>query len=480
VSIKNKTFKGILWVFFETFFVKFLYFIVLIFLARWLGPKEFGLIGMISVFIELGKVISESGMSNSLIRTNNIEEKDTSTVFYINLFMSLIAYSITYWIAPSISSFFDQPILVNVIRIYALIFFLLALTSTHLAILTREMKFDIITKISFPGIAIGACAGLYFGFNGFGIWSIVYMYLISELIKTILVWFFLHWRPKLIFSLKKFKYHFSFGYKLMLSSIISITYSNAYNILIGKYFSPQILGYYERSKQFSMYPSNTFTSILSRVTYPLLSSIKNDKNFLDQSYRKIIKTSFFLIAPIMLCLAAIAKPLFLLVLGEKWLPAVVIFQILCLAKMFYPIHAFNLNILKVHGRSDLFLKLEILKKIIVTFSILIAFKFGLLALVWSSVFTSSTTLLINMLYSGKLVNYSIKEQLYDLLVIFLQALIPALLIYLMVNTRFLFDFQLIKLILMTLIAIACYLGFGYANSKSSLHTILSFLKTRKL
>ena len=480
MSLRKKTFKGVVWVFVDTFLVKFLYFIALIFLARWLGPREFGLIGMIAVFIELGKVVSDSGMTNSLIRTKELTEEDNSTVFFINLFMSLLVYSIVYFIAPAVALFYDQKILVELIRIYGLIFILVGLSAIHLAIFTKEMKFAEITKICIPGIVIGVSVGLYLGYNDYGVWSIVWMYLISELIKTILLWIFSSWRPKLIFSLEKFKYHYTFGWKLMLSSIISIVFKNIYNLLIGKYYSATTLGYFERSKQFSEYPSTTFTSIISRVTYPLLSNIKDDKKRLEDTYKKLIRTSFFIIAPVMLCTASLAKPLFLLLLGEEWLPAVVIFQILCLAKMLYPIHAFNLNILKVFGRSDLFLKLEIIKKTIVSLSLVIAFQFGLLGLVWCSVFTSFVSLLINMYYSSKLINYPIQKQIKDIIPTLLQSLITALLMFYLVNLRILDNQLLSQLIIASIAGSIFYLGISYMNKKSSLHQVLLFIKTRNI
>jgi O-antigen/teichoic acid export membrane protein len=480
VSLKEKTIKGVFWVFVETFVVKFLYFVALIFLARWLGPKEFGLIGMIAVFIELGKVLSDSGMTSSLIRTKELTEEDKSTVFIINLFMSLFVYSIVYFIAPLVSVFFEQPILVELIRIYGLIFIFVGLSAIHLAILTKEMSFAKITKISIPGIIIGVSVGLYLGYNDYGVWSIVWMYLTSELIKTILLWVFSNWKPKLIFSKVKFKYHYTFGWKLMLSSIISIVFKNIYNLLIGKYYSASTLGYFERSKQLSEYPSITFTSIISRVAYPLLANIKDEKIRLENTYKKLIRTSFFIIAPVMLCTASLAQPLFLLLLGEKWLPAVAIFQILCLAKMLYPIHAFNLNILQVYGRSDLFLKLEVIKKIIVSFSIAFAFQFGIFGLVWCSVFTSFVSLFINMYFSSKLINYPMQKQFKDIIPTFFQSLMTALLMFYFVNLQIIENQLFSQLIIASIAGSIFYLGISYMNKKSALHLALLFIKTRNL
>ena len=478
MSLKEKTIKGVFWVFVETFVVKFLYFLALIFLARWLGPKEFGLIGMIAVFIELGKVLSDSGMTSSLIRTKELTEEDKSTVFIINLFMSLFVYSIVYFIAPLVSVFFEQPILVELIRIYGLIFIFVGLSAIHLAILTKEMNFAKITKISIPGIIIGVSVGLYLGYNDYGVWSIVWMYLTSELIKTILLWVFSNWKPKLIFSKVKFKYHYTFGWKLMLSSIISIVFKNIYNLLIGKYYSASTLGYFERSKQFSEYPSSTLTGVIDKVTFPMLSEVKNEPLRLESIYKKLIRVSFYFISPIMLGLAAIAKPLFSIILGEEWMPAVIFFQIICFGKMLYPIHAFNLNILKTFGRSDLFLKLELIKKIIVSFTILIAFQFGILGLVWSSVFTSFASLGVNMYYSSRLINYKVKSQISDLIPILFQSMITSLLMYYIINLN-IFEIQLpVHILLSTLVGLIFYFSISFFNKKSALHLALLYIKTR--
>lgn len=477
MSLKKKTFSGVIWSFADTFLVRALIFIAMILLARWLGPDEFGLVGMIAVFIAIGRTLTDSGMTNSLIRTKEPDKADYSTVFFVNLLMSLLVYGVIYFSAPFIAKFFDQPILTGVVRLYCLIFLLIALSAVQLAILTKEMNFNKITKLNFPSTVIGVSVGLYLGYNEYGVWSIVWMYLIIEGIRSILLWIFSNWKPEFIFSKSKFKFHYKFGYKLMLSSLLDTVFKNLYNILIGKFFSAQTLGYYERSKQFSEYPSSTLTGVLGRVTYPMLSEIQDDTTRLKIVYRKIIRISFFIIAPLMLGGAAIAKPLFLLVLGEEWLPAVFFFQILSLAMMLYPIHAFNLNILKVYGRSDLFLKLEIIKKSIILFTVIIAFQFGILGLVWNSVFTSFAALGINMYYSSRLINYTVTQQIKDLSLTFFIAIVTALLMYQIVNLL-----PETLLILQLIIASICgfifYSVINYLYKKSPLHQALWLIKTR--
>lgn len=477
MKLKKKALFGFFWVFADTFILKSLQFIALIFLARWIGPKEFGLIGMMAIFIELGRSLTDSGLSNSLIRTKAANNSDYSTVFFANLIMSLLVYIVVFTLAPYIAVFYNQPSLLELIRVYCLIFLFIALSAVQIAILAKKMEFGKITRLNFPAMCLGVMTGLYLGYHGHGIWSVIWMYLITEGLKSVLLWSYSNWRPQFIFSKSKFKHHFNFGYKLMLSELVSTIFKNIYNILIGKFFASQILGYYERSRQLGQYPSATLTGVMSKVTYPLLSEIQEDKELLEKTYIKLIRVSFFVIAPVMLCTAAIAKPLFLLLLGKEWLPAVIFFQILSLAMMLYPIHSFNLNILKVFGRSDLFLRLEIIKKVIAVITITIAFQYGVMGLVWSSVVTSFAALSVNMFYSSRLINYSILAQLKDLGLTFFIALLTAILMYYFAQT--LINIPLIlQLLLSYTFGGLFYLGTNWLNKRSPLYLTLNLLKYR--
>ena len=477
MTLKKQTFSGLFWTFTDTFFVKGIMFFAMILLARWIGPTDFGLIGIIAVFIAIGKSLTDSGMTSSLIRTKNPEQADYSTVFIVNIIMSLLVYVIVYIMAPFIADFFGYKILINIIRIYCILFLIIAFSAVQLAILTKRMEFKKITKINFPSTLVGVSIGLYLGYHDYGVWSIVWMYLSTEFVRSVLLWLFSNWKPRLIFSSTKFKFHFKFGYKLVLSSLLDTVFKNIYNLLIGKYYSVQTLGFYERSKQFCEYPSSTLTGIISKVAYPMLSQIQDDPKRLNYVYRKLLRISFFIIAPLMLGLAAIAKPLFLIILGDEWMPAILFFQILTLAMMLYPIHAFNLNILQVYGRSDLFLKLEIIKKCIITISVIIAFQFGVIGLVWCSVFTSCASLGVNMFYSSKLINYPIYIQIKDLSITFVIAFFSA---FLMFKITFLFadTINVVQIILASFVGVFIYLSLNYIIKTSPLHQVILILKTR--
>ena len=418
MSLRKKAIGGVVWTIIDTFILKGFSFLATIMLARWLGPEEFGLVGMIAIFIAIGSSITDSGLTSSLIRTKNADNKDFSTVFILNLALSASVYLLLFVAAPYIADFFNQPILKNLVRVYCLSFIFSAFSAVQLARLTTDMQFKKITKLNIPGTIIGTLTGLIMGYLGFGVWSIVFMYLTTQLVQTISLWFSSNWRPALQYSKEKAQYHYGYGYKLMLSSLLDTVFKNVYNIVIGKFYSARELGFFERSKSFNEYPVTTITKVISKVTFPLLSSLQDDKERISGVYKKLMQLTFFITAPLMFGAASIAHPLFLLVLGEQWEEAVPYFQILCLAGMFYPIHAFNLNVFKVYGRSDMFLKLEIIKKIIISVGIIIGFQFGIMGLVWSSVICNYLALFVNTYYSSDMINYSGKNQFFDMLPIF--------------------------------------------------------------
>ncbi len=478
MSLTNQTITGLKWTFLETFVLKGSLFLVTIFLARILGPKEFGLMGLLSIFIALGVTLVESGLSLSLIRTKDADQDDFSTVFFTNLIFSVVVYFLFFISAPFISDFFNQPILIDLIRVYCLSFVLSAFSSIQTTILIKELKFKILTILNFPGTIIGIIISIFLVYQNAGVWSIVWMYLTSQLINVILLWYFSSWKPKLVFSKDKFNHHFNYGYKLMLAAILDTIFKNSYNVVIGKIFPLKYLGYYDRSQTLNEYPVSVFTGIINKVSYPILSLLQDEKERITNSYKKLIKTSFFVSAPLMLGMAAVAQPLFLLVLGKEWNEAVVFFQILCLASIFYPIHAFNIIVLKVYGRTDLYLKLEVIKKIIIIASILSSLQFGIYGLLWSNVVTSVVALIINTYYSGKMINYTLKNQLIDIIPIVFSSTLMALGIFYLVIL--LNHFGLIfQLIIPLILGSVFYLILNFIINRQTILIILQALKLNK-
>lgn len=478
-SLRKKTLSGLLWTVIDTFVLRGMSFLSTVILARWLGPEEFGILGMIAIFIAIGASIMDSGMSSSLIRMEAPQERDYSTVFLLNLGLSTVFYLLIFAGAPFIAKFYQQPILTDLVRVYALSFIIGGLSAVQLAILNREMQFQRIMKQNIPGIIVGVVVGLLFGHFGYGVWSIVIMHLTTQIIQSFVLWICSDWRPSFVFSKESAKYHFGFGYKLMLSGIMNIVFQNIYNIIIGRFYSLRELGYFERSKAFNDYPVSVLTSVMTKVTYPLLTSIQSEKERISQVYRQIMRLAFFVTCPLMFGAAAIAHPLFELVLGKEWTAAVPYFQILCLSSIFYPIHAFNLNVFKVYGRSELFLKLEIVKKIIIVIGLFIGFQFGIMGLVWSSVICNYLALFINTYYSAGMINYSGNRQFLDML----PTLITAGLMF--GSTYFILQSlsTLSSISLVGLGAMLCaviYAGLNYLIKSEPLVYGLSMLKSRKI
>lgn len=479
MSLLVKSFSGTIWTLLDIFFNKAIYFIANLVLARLLGPREFGLIGMIMVFFTIGTSLVDSGLSVSLIRTPHLDDAEYSTIFFMNLAMSLIAYLLVFFTAPFVAYFYDQPILVLLIRVYCLGFIITALRMIAQAKLVREMNFKKIAVLNIPGNIVGLFVGVWMAMNGFRVWSIVGLYLSTQIVATFMYWIFIKWRPKLIFSVEKMKHHWNFGYKLMISAQLNTLFDNIYNILIGKLYSIQSLGYYERAYTLNNYPVSILSGVISKVSLPLLSQISEDKQRTLKVYRKILMLSFFISAPLMLGALVLAKPLFILFLGEQWIPAVPFFQILCLAYMLYPIHSLNINILSVYGKSNLFLKLEIIKKVMVVVLVLITVNFGIYGLVWSSVIASVAALFINTYYSGGLILYYTKDQLKDILPTLMLSLFMATAMYLVYVL--LADYvSIIQIVVPSVLGLSVFVILSYITKNESLFNIILLIKKKPI
>ena len=411
MSLKKAAFSGMIWVFADTFIVKGISFIGSIVLARLLVPSDFGLIAMISIFVAIGTVLLDSGLSSSLIRNVNNDERDYSTIFYVNIIFSIILYIIFFLAAPFIAKFYNQTILISLIRVYCLSFFIAALTSVQMTILIKQMEFKKIAIANIPGVIIGSIVGILMGYNGFGVWSIAAMYLANQFMLFIFLWLSSEWKPKLIFSKDKFAYHYNFGYKLFISSLIGSIFGNIYNVVIGKFYSLNTTGNFERGSMFNQYPVIVLSQIIGKVTFPLLANIQGDKERLRTIFIRLVDFTFFVTAPVMIVLSACAAPLILVILGEKWSGVIPIFSVLCFGGLFYTLQALNVNIMKIYGRSDYILKGEIFLKIIsisiVICATLISFNF----LLWSIVLNSFLTLMVHMYYCRKTLCLPMKDQL---------------------------------------------------------------------
>lgn len=428
-SLKSKTVKGVGWSFVDNIASSGITFLVGLVLARLLTPEEYGIMAMIAIFIAVSNSIIDSGFSNALIRKVRIKRIDYNTVFYFNLVVSIILYLLLFGASPSISSFFKEPVLVNVTRTIGLVLIINALAIIPRTQFVRNVNFKTQTKVSLISSISSGVIGIGMAFAGFGVWSLVGQQLSRQFLNTLFLWVYSKWHPVLEFSMKSFKELFGFGSKLLLSGLIDTIYKNIYYIVIGRFYTSAQLGQYTRAEQFNNIFSSNLTTVVQRVSYPVLSSIQEEPERLREAYRKVIKTTMMVTFACMLGLAAVAKPLIVILIGEKWLPAVYFLQIICFSGMLYPLHAINLNILQVKGRSDLFLKLEIVKKLIAVGPILIGIFYGIEYMLWGSVCTSLVAYFLNSYYSAALINYSAIEQLKDILPAFFTSLGVALIMW---------------------------------------------------
>ena len=414
MSLKQKTLNALRWSFIDSFASQGISFIVGIVLARLLTPKEFGLIGMIIVFTAISESFIDSGFSIALIRKKDCRQEDYSTVFYFNFAVGVLLYLVLFISAGSISRFYNEPKLVDLIRVLSVNVIINSLGLTQRTILTKNINFKLQARISIIASVVSGVTGISMAYLGWGVWSLVWRTLCQSFIVVVLLWIWNKWKPLLVFSVKSFQEMFSFGSKLLAAGLIDTIYNNVYYVIIGKYFSAVDLGYYTRADDFKKIPTVSLTNIIGRVTYPVLSSIQDDNEKLKAGYKKIIKCTMLISFVLMIGMAAVAEPMIRTLIGAKWLPSVPYLQLLCFAGMLYPLHAMNLNMLQVKGRSDLSLKLEIIKKILVIPTIIIAAYFGIKVMIACMIVNSVVAYFINSYWSGKLINYPVKEQLIDI------------------------------------------------------------------
>jgi len=429
-SLKQKAAKGFLWSSLERFSVQGLQFLLGLILARILLPSDYGLIGMLTIFLAISQTFVDSGFSSALIQKKDRNNIDYSTAFYFNICIGLLFYLVLFFSAPLIAGFYNTPELDSLTKVIGINVFITSLAVVQRAKLTIKLDFKTQAKASLISVIVAGVIGILMAYKGFGVWSLVVQSLVRNGLNTLLLWFFSKWIPKAIFSKDSFINLFSFGSKLLGAGLLNTIFQNIYLLVIGKLFSASELGFYTRAQQFQKMPSQNITGIIQRVTFPVLSAIQDNDEKLIKAYRGFIRLSAFVIFPLMISLAVIAEPLIRLVLTEKWMPAVPLLQLLCIAGMLYPVHAINLNILNVKGRSDLFLKIEVLKKIIISLTILVTFSFGVKALIIGQIFTSFLAFFINTHYSGKLINYGAWKQIKDMFPIILITLITAFVVFL--------------------------------------------------
>lgn len=473
-SVKQETLSGMKWSTIERFSVQGVNFLLGIIMARILTPSDYGTVGMLAIFLAVSNSFVDSGFSNALIRKLNRTEVDFSTVFYFNILISLVCYSLLFASAPYISNFFNLPILCPLLRVQSLSLIFNSLMVVHVAKLTIELNFKALAKRAFWATIISGVIGLICAYIGMGVWSLVIQHLSYVLVNLIFVWMYLRWKPLPVFSVNSFKELFSYGSKLLVSGLLHTVYQHMTTFIIGKFFSSKELGFYNRGTQFATMPIDTMNAILGKVTFPILVKLQNDDAHLISVYRKYICITSMIIFFGCSLLAALAKPLILLLLTDKWADSIIYLQIFSFAIMFDHICSINLKLLQVKGRSDLFLRLEVIKKLIAVLILFASIPFGVIGICVSKIIYTQIAVFINTYYTGKLFGMGYFTQLKDFVGFFILSVICCLPSYLLSSLYNMPNWLIIVLGLV----ISCFLYYICLQNNVYMKEIVAAVKSK--
>lgn len=473
---KSKVISNLIWKFAERSGAQGVQFIVGIVLARLLTPADYGLIGLITVFIMIANVFVQSGFGQALVQKYTADDLDFSSVFYFSTAISVILYIIIFFAALPIANFYNEPVLIPVLRILSFTLIISGVNSVQQAYVQKTMQFKRFFWATLIGTIVSAIVGVFMAYYGFGVWALVGQQLSNQAVNTIVLWFTVRWRPMLKFSFRRTKNLFSFGWKLLVSALIDTGYNNMYSLIIGKVFTTADLGFYNRGKQYPLLIISNINGAIDSVLFPVLSDVQNDVARLKSMVRRSIKTSTFFIFPAMAGLAAVAEPLVKLMLTDKWLPCVPFIQFSCFIYAFWPIHTANLQAINASGRSDIFLKLEIIKKIIGITIFIVTIKHGLVAMMFGQCCSTIISLFINAAPNRKILCYTYFEQIKDIL----PSMILSLFMCACVWSLNLFDINIWLLLNLQMIAgIVIYIGGAKLFKFERLDYILNMLKGYK-
>jgi teichuronic acid exporter len=413
-SLKSKTLRGLFWSFCERISQQSIQFIILIILARLLLPEQFGLIGMLTFFMAIAQSLIDSGFGSALIQKKDTTYVDECSVFYFNILLGFLVAGLLCFVAPWIADFYNQPLLIPLTRVLSLNLVVNAFGLVQTTLLTKHLDFKTQLKVSVITTIFSGTIGIVMAFNGFGVWSLVAQSFTSSLFRTILLWFFNTWRPSLLFSLRAMREMFGFSSRILASGLLYTVFRNIYLLVIGRLFSPAALGFYSQAERIQQLPTENFSAIISRVTFPVFSAIQDDSNRLKSGMRKALTTMAIVNIPMMIGLAIVARPLVLVLLTERWIHSIPYLQLLCIVGLLHPLHVINLNMLVAKGRSELLLRLEIIKKILIIVSIAATYRWGIIAMIYGQIVVTVICYYLNSYYTSKLINYPIKEQVLNL------------------------------------------------------------------
>lgn len=476
-NLKQKTKKGLYWSAASNFANQGMRFVFGLILARLLSPDAYGVIGMLTVFLCVVQVFIDCGFSQALIAKQDRTQTDFSTEFYFNIGVGLIGYCLLFISAPFIADFYNMPLLTSVLRVVGLGVIINSLCVVQSAQFSIRLDFKTPAKIGVSTNLFSGFIGIILAYYGWGVWALVFQQLASGILYGILVWILAKWRPTFEFSKDSFKYLWNYGSKILASSIIQQVYDNLYPLVIGKFFSARQLGLYSRAQGFATLPSSNVSGILGSVTFPILSKINNDTPRLMRIYRQMIKTAAFIVFPLMLGLFAISNPLVKVLLNRQWYDCILILQLLCCALLWQPISAINLSILKVIGRTDILLKLEIIKRIAGIISIVCSVPFGIIGMCIGYIILYLFCFILNTIYISKITDTP--------LFVYFKDIVPPLLASISMGGIVLgiisfIESNLVSLIVGIIAGILCYYLFSRYFLKEQLKNALSLVKNKTI
>ena len=474
-SLKQKTVKGVAWTSLDQVATLGFGFVIGVILARILSPDDYGLLAMITVFNAIAYAFINCGFGNALVRKPDLTENDNSTAFYFNIVAGVVMAGVIWLIAPLVAMFYDKPILCQLLRVEGLLLIVSSFTIVQNTQLTRALNFKAKMIINVASQVLAGAIAIVAAYRGFGVWSLVIQHIASGIIRMILLWVISPWRPRGQWDKRSFGYLWGYGSKLLASGLLDTIYTNIYPIIIGKFYSAADLGQYTRAKQYAAMPSTSLTGVIQQVTFPVLSQIQDDDQRLGNNYRRMLRFTVFIVFPIMIGMAVLAYPLVITLVTDKWAPCVPYLQIICFSSMWYPVHAINLNLLQVKGRSDLFLRLEIIKKILITVVVFICVPFGIIGICCGSVFTSLACLAINTYYTGKLINVGFVRQMMDMTPTLLASLAMGAVVYFAVMP---FGSDVVKLAVGIPLGMVLYLGIAKVCRMPELQEALDIIHRR--
>lgn len=476
-SLKSQAVKGVVWSAVERFSVQGIQFVLSIIIARLVAPSEYGLIAMLGIFLAIAQTFIDSGFSNALVQKKDRTEVDFSTVFYFNIVVSLVVYLILFLSAPYIALFYKEPLLDIITKWVGLNIIISALSIVQRAKLTIQLNFKTQAKASLIAVVISGICGITMAYYGYGVWALVCQSLLNNLLSTVFLWSFAKWMPACIFSWKSFKGLFSFGSKLLLSGLLNTIYLNLYTLVIGRKYSATDVGYYNRSYSIAQYPSVNIVGVITRAIYPIQCEMQHDEERLESSFIQYLRMSCYIIFPLMVGLAVLSKPMVLVLLTDKWASMSELLSILCIAYMWYPVMVINNQMLNVRGRSDYFLKAEIIKKIVAIVILLLTIPLGLKILCFGILFYNILDMAIIIVFTKKVMNTGFRQQFGAILPIFLVSVGMGVVIHLFLLINSNINIQLFGGIFIGSITLAF---FSFIFSIKEFGYLLSYLKIKKI